>query len=278
MTNSLLRISTPQGMVCLAIKRWESNSSRVLILLHGWLHSKEIWSHVAPLLTNDFTVVAIDLPGFGDSPPLTDDRTNITGYAVVVSAAVAALGAGSNVAGIVGDSLSGVILANAAGSDSLPPTQYLAFSGCPFDGLPCALRLPFLSYFLMIGLRVMRHAPAPMQRSWISRLARFTLYKDVESGEIIAGVQAADTRAARQLFDDLKSRVSPAVRSVLRRRRCLIIRGEYDHIARRVQSVAWATELGGSYVELAQCGHVPMIEDPITYADCVRKFFGCHLE
>lgn len=38
-----------------------------LLLIHGWGHSKNIWSSVIPLLSKRYTVYAIDLPNFGDS-------------------------------------------------------------------------------------------------------------------------------------------------------------------------------------------------------------------
>jgi pimeloyl-ACP methyl ester carboxylesterase len=120
----------------------------MVILLHGWLHSKEIWGRIAPLLSNDFRLIAIDLPGFGESPPLRKDTISISEYAQVINVALAALDRESKIIGIVADSLSGVILANAASLSSFPSVQSLAFSGCPFNGLPTALKMPMLSSLL----------------------------------------------------------------------------------------------------------------------------------
>lgn len=41
-----------------------------LVLLHGVGHRRQAWDAVLPLLTADRTVVAVDLPGHGESPPL----------------------------------------------------------------------------------------------------------------------------------------------------------------------------------------------------------------
>jgi pimeloyl-ACP methyl ester carboxylesterase len=41
-----------------------------LVLLHGLGHRRQAWDAVLPLLTADRTVIAVDLPGHGDSPPL----------------------------------------------------------------------------------------------------------------------------------------------------------------------------------------------------------------
>ncbi|HYM71174.1 MAG TPA: alpha/beta hydrolase [bacterium] len=48
-----------------------------LLLLHGHPQTHVMWHKIAPLLARDFTVVATDLRGYGDSskPPTTPDHT-----------------------------------------------------------------------------------------------------------------------------------------------------------------------------------------------------------
>jgi pimeloyl-ACP methyl ester carboxylesterase len=41
-----------------------------LVLLHGVGHRRQAWDAVLPLLTAQRTVIAVDLPGHGESPPL----------------------------------------------------------------------------------------------------------------------------------------------------------------------------------------------------------------
>ena len=47
-----------------------------LLLLHGYPQTHAMWHRVAPVLARDFTVVAPDLRGYGDSgkPPGGDDH------------------------------------------------------------------------------------------------------------------------------------------------------------------------------------------------------------
>jgi len=49
-----------------------------LLLLHGFPQTKALWSHVAPLLAEDCSVVCIDLRGYGDSskPNCAPDCSN----------------------------------------------------------------------------------------------------------------------------------------------------------------------------------------------------------
>jgi pimeloyl-ACP methyl ester carboxylesterase len=64
-----------------------SGSGPPLLLLHGLGMSRAAWRPVLPLLAREREVIAVDLPGFGASPP--GPRT-VEGLA----AAVAALAAG----------------------------------------------------------------------------------------------------------------------------------------------------------------------------------------
>ncbi|STX28926.1 biotin operon repressor and biotin [Legionella beliardensis] len=41
--------------------------NRPLVLLHGWGFNQKIWQSLIPLLTNNFTLYLVDLPGFGQS-------------------------------------------------------------------------------------------------------------------------------------------------------------------------------------------------------------------
>jgi pimeloyl-ACP methyl ester carboxylesterase len=55
---------------------------RVVVLLHGWPLNRSIWSAVAPrVAAADFRVLAPDLPGFGDSPPIDFGRATVEAYA-----------------------------------------------------------------------------------------------------------------------------------------------------------------------------------------------------
>jgi pimeloyl-ACP methyl ester carboxylesterase len=50
-----------------------SGAGEPLILLHALGLSRRTWDDVIPELARHFDVVAVDLPGFGDSPPLPSD-------------------------------------------------------------------------------------------------------------------------------------------------------------------------------------------------------------
>src|ERR1700737_4800570 len=54
------------------------HGQQVIVLLHGWPESWYAWAEVMPALARDHTVLAVDLPGLGDSqgaPPSYDKKT-----------------------------------------------------------------------------------------------------------------------------------------------------------------------------------------------------------
>ena len=55
-------------MTALAYTR--AGAGAPLVLLHGIGSSRHAWDPVIPALSEHFDVIAIDLPGFGDSGPL----------------------------------------------------------------------------------------------------------------------------------------------------------------------------------------------------------------
>ncbi len=52
-----------------------SGSGEPLVLLHGFGSFRGVWRPVLPMLEREREVIALDLPGFGDSPPDLDHPT-----------------------------------------------------------------------------------------------------------------------------------------------------------------------------------------------------------
>jgi len=56
----------------------------IAILIHGWSSSWFTWNPILPSLSKRYRCIAIDLPGFGKSPPPAD-KPSIAGYADIVA-------------------------------------------------------------------------------------------------------------------------------------------------------------------------------------------------
>jgi pimeloyl-ACP methyl ester carboxylesterase len=80
---------TPIRTVPIVLAHDRTGSGPALLLIHGIGSCKEIWRPVTPLLARERDVIAVDLPGFGASPP--GPRT-VVGLAEAVAAFADALG------------------------------------------------------------------------------------------------------------------------------------------------------------------------------------------
>ena len=46
-----------------------------VVLLHGFLEDHTIWDSIAEMLSDNFRIIAIDLPGFGKSSVFSDNHS-----------------------------------------------------------------------------------------------------------------------------------------------------------------------------------------------------------
>ena len=79
---------------------------QVAILIHGWSSSWYAMSPLMPLLSQRFYVIAIDLPGYGQSPKLPA-RTTIPAYVEAIAKLIEEVSSGPVV--MVGHSMGGMI-------------------------------------------------------------------------------------------------------------------------------------------------------------------------
>ncbi len=54
--------------MALAVHQWGDNALPTIFCIHGWASNAQVFKPLADLFTEHFHFVAVDLPGFGDSP------------------------------------------------------------------------------------------------------------------------------------------------------------------------------------------------------------------
>ncbi|WP_298442555.1 alpha/beta fold hydrolase [Ferrimicrobium sp.] len=79
-----ISFTQPSSAISSMVGRSRDADSIGVVFLHGWRRDLHDWSKVIELLRDDLSILALDLPGFGDSPePLT--ALNSVGYAQAVA-------------------------------------------------------------------------------------------------------------------------------------------------------------------------------------------------
>ncbi len=78
-----MAVFTIDGQPIHAVQQGRPNR-QVAILIHGWSSSWYAMSPLLPLLSQRFNCIAIDLPGYGESPPMKQ-RATISAYADLIA-------------------------------------------------------------------------------------------------------------------------------------------------------------------------------------------------
>jgi pimeloyl-ACP methyl ester carboxylesterase len=104
--------------LCGAPISWtDTGNGPVLLLVHGLPFHSGIWSPMLPFLERHFRVVAVDLPGFGESAD-SPEPPSMEAYADILRALLAELGDPPSI--VVGHSMGGYALLNLALRKSVP--------------------------------------------------------------------------------------------------------------------------------------------------------------
>jgi pimeloyl-ACP methyl ester carboxylesterase len=242
-----------------------------LVLVHGVGTSREVWRRATPHLAGARTILAPDLPGFGDSP------SPASGYDLGEVAATLADGLEEAVGepfDLLGHSLGGAVaIALAAGHPALVRGLVLSAPAgfAPRSAVVSraagALAEPALALRRLLGV--------PTAGSGLAR--RLLLATTVADGG------ALDAEAARDLYrGSLRSNVlGTAVASVaaadltddLRRIEApfALIWGERDPVisVRTIERIA-AVRKPRAITRIPNVGHVPQVERPRAFAEAVQ--------
>jgi pimeloyl-ACP methyl ester carboxylesterase len=237
-----------------------------LVLLHGIGSSRQAWDPVLHRLAAHFDVIAVDLPGFGESDPLPDDvEPTPAALAAAVTMFLDRLGVRNP--SLAGNSLGGWVALEVA---AVRPVAALALLS------PAGLWKGRAPLYNRVSLRVTRwvaeHATGAVCRLMRYRLARLAVLGQTHGRP--AGVTpeyartavramgtcsgfAATMRAAESRHFAAGPRVTAPVTVAFGSRDLLLLRGS------RHLDLLPAGAVGR---RLPGCGHVPMADDPVAVA------------
>lgn len=242
-----------------------------IVLIHGIGHHRQAWRDVIGLLSNDFDVIAIDLPGHGESPDIKlDGRGAKDALRTELETLLGALDVSDPI--LVGNSLGGLIALEAAADHIASSVVCLSPAGFWRNRVEYAYIRSLFFAMTSVGRLIRPIAPSlaatrvgrAIMFSWLA--AHPTRVRPQDAVIDLDGlIRALPTM--RGLFKQAYAfdrEVSPEVPVTIAwsARDRVVFPGE----ARRAQRLIPRAVV----FKLEDCGHVPMIDNPALVAQTIR--------
>ena len=243
-----------------------TGSGQPLVLLHGLGSHRGAWDAVVPALAGRFDVIAVDLPGFGESPPLPAG-TEPTPAALAAAVADLLDELGIERAHLAGNSLGGWVALELA---RLRPVASVALLS------PAGLWPASSPVYNRISLRATRwlcqHLEHPLRA-----VVRFRIARSLALAQIFGRPGRMTPQQARDAISNMGRcpGFPPAERAIAHRHYrsaepigapVTVAFGSRDrlllHRSRHVEQLPAGTAVAA----LPGCGHVPMTDDPAAVA------------
>ncbi|MFB6841763.1 alpha/beta fold hydrolase [Streptomyces sp. NPDC056361] len=262
------------------------------LYVHGLGGSSQNWSTLMPLLADQVDGEAVDLPGFGDSPPPDDGNYSVTGHARAVIRLLDAGGRGP--VHLFGNSLGGAVATRvAAARPDLVRTLTLVSPALP------ELRAQRTAWpTVMLAVPGVAPLFAKLSRGWTpEQRVRGVLslcYGDprrVSDEGFLHAVEEMERRLELPYFWDAMARSSRGIvdaytlggqHGLWRQAErvlapTLLVYGGRDRlVSYRMARKAAAAFRGSRLLTLPDAGHVAMMEYPETVAQAARDLIADH--
>lgn len=244
-----------------------------LVLLHGLGHRRQAWNAVIDLLTPHRHVIAVDLPGHGDSPPLEANGTDPV--EAIGQELIAMLGElGIERPHVVGNSLGGALALGAAARGHARSVTALSPAG--FWAADWQYRYTKAVFETM-------KSSGPL-KPYLPRLGNSTVGRGILNAAIVAHPSRLP---AEQAIGDAEAffRATDAVEQILKEKLTFteaadipadvpvtIAWGEKDRLLLPSQARVAKRQLpNATFILLRDCGHVPMTDDPRSVARIILQ-------
>ncbi len=256
----------------------EAGSGPVLLLVHGMAGTFENWNEVIEPLARHHTVIALDLPGHGGSAPAGD--CSLGAFASVLRDLLTALG--HKRATIVGHSLGGGIAMQFSYQfPEMTERLVLVSSGGLGPEVSPVLRaaaLPGADLFISTTASASRKAGGAIARG----LGAIGLRPSADVAEVARGYSSlADPERRAAFLATVRSVIGTGGQKIQAVDRLylaegmpvLIVWGERDPIIpARHGEAALAAIPGSRLVVFEGAGHLPQLEQPARFVDCLERF------
>lgn len=251
----------------------EMGAGPPVLLVHGLNGFKEGWGRLpAALARAGHRVVAVDLPGFGETPPLRGERTTPEALARALAPLVARLAPVSVVAHSLGTQLAMLLAVQqperVRATALIGPWVTPRIGHLPPRGLTDLLQLPVVGRPLARAvIRRIRRTPERRRWAFLSQVADPDRVDERPELEVL--LQAAADRLlvadVRAMADWAASGVSDDLRPLARRvvGPALVVAGAADRLTPAADAAWLAGALpSGRALRVERAGHFPHLERP----------------
>ncbi|NEE15928.1 alpha/beta fold hydrolase [Streptomyces sp. SID7499] len=264
------KVASAQGEQSVTLSYTRRGSGEPLVLLHGIGHHRQAWEPVIPALAAERDVIAVDLPGCGDSPALPDGMAHdLPTMSTVLKALFAALEIDRP--HVAGNSLGGLLALDLARTRLVRSVTALSPAGF-WNEAERRYAFTVLSTMRQIARRL----PPPV----VERLARPALGRTLLTSTIYArpGRRAPEAVVAETLAlanaqgfsETLRSGRTVQFTDDIVGTPVTVAWGSRDRLLIPRQGVrAKGVIPRARLVRLPGCGHVPMNDDPALVARVV---------
>ncbi|MET9574639.1 alpha/beta fold hydrolase [Streptomyces sp. DT199] len=264
------KVASAQGEQSVTLSYTRRGSGEPLVLLHGIGHHRQAWEPVIPALAAERDVIAVDLPGCGDSPALPDGMAHdLSTMSTVLKALFAALEIDRP--HVAGNSLGGLLALDLARARLVRSVTALSPAGF-WNEAERRYAFTVLSTMRQIARRL----PPPV----VERLARPALGRTLLTSTIYARpgrrspeAVVAETLAlanAQGFSETLRSGRTVQFTDDIVGTPVTVAWGNRDRLLIPRQGVrAKGVIPRARLVRLPGCGHVPMNDDPALVARVV---------
>ncbi|WP_071872391.1 alpha/beta fold hydrolase [Atopomonas hussainii] len=259
------------GQINYHFYRGGPSDSPTLVLLHGFGANKDNWVRMAQHLTQDYQVIAIDLPGFGDSDKPNNISYDVGSQAERVAQLTKELGITRF--HIAGNSMGGHIAALVAARH---PSRVLSLGLLDNGGITAPKKSELFE-------RLERGEPNPLvvyKPEDFDKLLEFVFVKQPPIPAPLKAHFAAEALANQGqndlIFSHLRDRYIPLEPELGKIKvPTLLLWGDQDRVL-DVSSIDVMQPLLAkpSVVIMKDCGHAPMLERPEETAEHYRAFLN----
>jgi pimeloyl-ACP methyl ester carboxylesterase len=272
------RDAAPTAVTYAGVATRRTGRGAPLVLLHALGADSRSWEPIVPALARNFTVITVDLPGFGASPPLASSEESSP--AALADAIAGALDeAKIREPHVVGSSIGGWVALELAQIRPVATLTLLSPAGMWPDGSP---------WYCLVSLRVTRwltqHLPRLLEQVARFRVGRLLLLGQTHGHPMrtsreyaCAAIEAMGTcpglvatlgttrRRRYRASTEARDRMPPTT-VAFGTRDLLLLRRSW----RRTDQLPTHTNVR----KLEGCGHVPMLDDPTAVVDLITATAG----